>query len=121
MRELDGVLHAYDRPFPAAQRPQASEAVDRAGMMGADRLAHDDLSGDQLDPAVLGEDAGLAHPVVLLDGESIAREQIAHGEPPAGHSSVRAEARHRRHSDTQVRTRAVGYTHAQKPGEPGAR
>ena len=43
-------------------------------MRVADRCHLDDLSVDQLDPAVLAEDADLAHAVVLVDVEATARQ-----------------------------------------------
>jgi hypothetical protein len=51
-------------------------------MVGADRLTDDDVPRDQFEPAVLGENAGLAHPVVLLDGEPVACQQSFHIAPP---------------------------------------
>src|SRR5207245_4219692 len=63
------VTQELDYEVELAGRPETVETVHRAGVARADRLAHDDLPGDQLDRLVLGEDSGLAHPVVLVDGE----------------------------------------------------
>ena len=81
-RKLDRVLDADHGPVTDTQCPQAIEADHRAGMVGADRLADDDVPMDQLEPVVLGQDAGLAHPVVLLDGEAVPGQQLTHATPP---------------------------------------
>src|SRR5213593_4599155 len=65
-RELDGVLDLDNGALVQPRRPETVETVHRAGVARADRLAHDDLPGDQLDRLVLGEDSGLADPVVLV-------------------------------------------------------
>jgi hypothetical protein len=80
--ERDGILDAHMRPIPQARYPQASEAIHRAGMLHADRLTDDDVPMDQLEPVVLGQDAGLAHPVVLLDSEAVPGQQLTHATPP---------------------------------------
>jgi len=48
-------------------------------MLSPDRLANDDVAGKELDPLVLGEDPGLAHPVILVDAEPAASERLRHG------------------------------------------
>src|SRR5438445_737627 len=47
-------------------------------MAGADRLADDDLTGDELQPLVPAEDAGVAHAVVFVHGEAPRRHVGRH-------------------------------------------
>src|SRR2546426_891116 len=76
------VTQELDYEVELAGRPETVETVHRAGVARADRLAHDDLPGDQLDRLVLGEDSGLAHPVVLVDGEPMTLDGAGHRASP---------------------------------------
>ena len=86
--------------MPEARHPQTSEAIYRAGMLDADGLANDDVPGDQLEPVVLGKNAGLAHPVILLDGEPAPGQELAHAAPPTAILLWAGVVRQRRDSDT---------------------
>jgi len=55
----------------------------------ADRLPHDDVTGDQLEPLVVGEDAGLAHPVIFVHGEPAPVQHLGHRSPLGTHSTIR--------------------------------
>ena len=50
----------------------AVQPIHAAGVAGADRAHLDDLTVEKLDAVVLVEDPGLAHAVVLVDGEAAA-------------------------------------------------
>ena len=78
LRELDRVLDLDDGALAKPRRPETVEAVHRAGVPRADRLAHDDLPGDEFHRLVLGENSRLAHPVVLVNGEPAPRGKFAH-------------------------------------------
>src|SRR2546428_275105 len=118
LRDLVGFLVRAAGPPPQPPRQERRGVVPRAGVPRADRLAHDDLPGDELDRLVLGEDSRRAHPMVLLDGEPAPREEIAHGESPAGHSSVVVEARQRRPSGTPPAGGPGAITPPQAPPRP---
>jgi hypothetical protein len=55
-----------------------ADPVHRTGVARAGRLAHDDRASDQLDPRVVGENAGLAHAAIFLDAESPSPDRESH-------------------------------------------
>src|SRR5207248_11502513 len=75
------------------------EACDAGRVLDADRRHLDDLPANELDPVVLIEDSGLAHPVVLV-----------HREPPPDYLDVRRHAVIVRAPAAGASTPNVGYT-----------
>src|SRR5439155_11012150 len=103
LRELDRVLDLDDGALAKPRRPETVEAVHRAGVPRADRLAHDDLPGDEFHRLMLSEDPGLAHPVVLVDGEPPPGEVDRHcPQPSHRYSTGGATACQCRQYDTRV-------------------
>src|SRR5437899_3301632 len=75
------------------------QACDAGGVLDADRRHLDDLPANELDPVVLIEDSGFAHPVVLV-----------HREPPPDYLDVRRHAVILRAPGAGASTPNVGYT-----------
>jgi len=81
--EPDWVLRSYACHVAEPQHEYLGELVNGVCVSGTDRRRVDDLSLDQLDAAVLVQDASLGHPVVLVDGESVLRDLDCHRRPQA--------------------------------------
>jgi hypothetical protein len=81
-------LHAHDVP-PARPRGElVGVAVHARGMLAADHGHLQDLPGDQLDPLVLVQDAGCAHPLVLIGGAMPPGCPRRHRHPMYSHQST---------------------------------
>jgi hypothetical protein len=68
---------------PNPLEEQAREIIDLVGVVRADGAHLDDFPIDQLDALILTEDAGLGHPIVLVNGEQSLRRLERHQTIPS--------------------------------------
>src|SRR4029450_1218216 len=98
--EEQWILTPDDRPIDEADREQMLDPRNRRRVAAADGGHLDDLALDELDPVVLAEDAGLAHPVVLIEREAPAPESDRHAVLVLSHSAPPPTTRQCREFDT---------------------
>src|SRR5206468_11589161 len=89
---------------------ELGQACDAGLVLDADRRHLDDLPANELDPVVLIEDSGFAHPVVVV-----------HREPPPDYLAVRRHALILRAPGAGASTPNVGYTGQRMPDGSASR
>ena len=77
--EEQGIPRPHDRASRETGREERLDPRDDRGVAAADRSHLDDLAVDELDAAVLVEDAGLAHAVILVEREPAPPDVDCHG------------------------------------------
>jgi hypothetical protein len=100
VHEEERALTPDGRPVGEPCREERDDAGDGGGVQPADRSHLDDLALDQLDAAVLVEDADLAHAVILVEREPPPSRPKRHGVLGLSHLAVRLALSQCRESDT---------------------
>ena len=77
----DRILSGDDRAPTHRFQEQSRHSVDAPSVWAADWRHLHDFPVDQLDAVVLGEDAGVAHPVVVVHRESVPQDLDGHASP----------------------------------------
>src|SRR6267143_3283041 len=90
----------HERPFAETSREEMLNPRHGRRMAAADRRHLDDLTFDELDPVVEPQDAGFAHPVILIEREAPASERDRHAVLAVRHCAVPPRGSQCRELDT---------------------
>jgi hypothetical protein len=99
--EQKWALTPHDRSAAQPRREQMVNPGHSGRVDASDRRHLDDLALDELDPVVLAEDAGLAHPVIFIQREAPTLELDRHVFLAAHHVVSPPRRRQCREMDTR--------------------